>query len=86
MSERSSLLLLDDRAVAATVRAAAARIHGDYGAAACSSRFSGELRENHPITTQTMRLHNKVVDVAIDARVALFPLKSTNSAPCTLSK
>lgn len=41
VSDRSSLLLLDDRAIAATVRAAVARIHGDYGAALCS-RFSGE--------------------------------------------
>lgn len=42
MADRSRLLLLDDRAVAAAVRAAVARVHGDYGAAMCSIRFSGE--------------------------------------------
>lgn len=42
MSDRSSLLLLDDRAVSAAVKAAVARIHGDYGAALCSIRFNGE--------------------------------------------
>uniref|UniRef100_UPI0037E883EA ribonuclease P/MRP protein subunit POP5 n=1 Tax=Semicossyphus pulcher TaxID=241346 RepID=UPI0037E883EA len=40
VSDRSSLFLLDDRAVAAAVKAAVARIHGDYGAALCSIRFS----------------------------------------------
>lgn len=40
--DRRHLLLLDDRAVAASVREAVARVHGDYGAALCSSRFSGE--------------------------------------------
>uniref|UniRef100_G3PGR8 Ribonuclease P/MRP protein subunit POP5 n=1 Tax=Gasterosteus aculeatus aculeatus TaxID=481459 RepID=G3PGR8_GASAC len=39
--DRRHLLLLDDRAVAASVREAVARVHGDYGAALCSSRFSG---------------------------------------------
>lgn len=42
VSDRSSLLLLDDRAINATVKAAVARTHGDYGAALCSVRFSGE--------------------------------------------
>lgn len=42
VADRSRLLLLDDRAVAAAVRAAVARVHGDYGAALCSIRFSGE--------------------------------------------
>lgn len=42
VSDRSSLLHLDDRAVAATVKAAVARTHGDYGAALCSIRFCGE--------------------------------------------
>lgn len=41
MSESSNLLLLDDRAVAGAVRSAVARMHGDYGAALCSTRFSG---------------------------------------------
>lgn len=43
VTDRSRLLLLDDRAVAAAVRAAVARVHGDYGAAMCSMRFSGEV-------------------------------------------
>lgn len=42
VSTRSSLLHLDDRAVAAAVKAAVARTHGDYGAALCSIRFCGE--------------------------------------------
>lgn len=42
VSDRSSLLLLDDRAVSAAVKAAVARTHGDYGAALCSIRFNGE--------------------------------------------
>lgn len=42
VSDRSSLLHLDDRAVAAAVKAAVARTHGDYGAALCSIRFCGE--------------------------------------------
>lgn len=40
VSDRSRLLLLDDRAIVAAVKAAVARIHGDYGTALCS-RFSG---------------------------------------------
>ncbi|XP_076020824.1 ribonuclease P/MRP protein subunit POP5 [Genypterus blacodes] len=40
VSDRSSLLLLNDRAVREAVKAAVARIHGDYGAALCSIRFS----------------------------------------------
>ncbi|XP_061622460.1 ribonuclease P/MRP protein subunit POP5 [Phyllopteryx taeniolatus] len=39
VSDRSSLLFLDDRAIAAAVKEAVARIHGDYGAAMCSIRF-----------------------------------------------
>ncbi|KAM3611017.1 uncharacterized protein V6R79_012420 [Siganus canaliculatus] len=39
VSDRRDLLLLDDRAVLETVRAAVARIHGDYGVALCSYRF-----------------------------------------------
>ena len=41
VSDRSRLLLLDDRAIAAAVKAAVARTHGDYGAALCSIRFCG---------------------------------------------
>ncbi|XP_034548857.1 ribonuclease P/MRP protein subunit POP5 [Notolabrus celidotus] len=40
VSDRSRLLLLDDRAVAVAVKAAVARMHGDYGAALCRIRFS----------------------------------------------
>ncbi|XP_074526924.1 ribonuclease P/MRP protein subunit POP5 [Halichoeres trimaculatus] len=40
VSDRSRLLLLDDRAVALAVKSAVARIHGDYGAALCSVGFS----------------------------------------------
>nr|XP_046242590.1 ribonuclease P/MRP protein subunit POP5 [Scatophagus argus] len=47
VSERSSLLLLDDRAVAAAVKAAVARTHGDYGAALCSIRFSVKYVNAH---------------------------------------
>lgn len=43
VSDRSRLLLLDDRAVVAAVKAAVARIHGDYGTALCS-KFSGKQR------------------------------------------
>ncbi|XP_038139265.1 ribonuclease P/MRP protein subunit POP5 [Cyprinodon tularosa] len=39
VSDRRDLLKLDDRAVAGAVRAAVARIHGDYGTAICSTRF-----------------------------------------------
>lgn len=42
VSDRSLLLLLDDRAIAAAVKAVVARIHGDYGAALCSIRFCGK--------------------------------------------
>ena len=45
VSDRTRLLLLDDRAVAETVKATVARIHGDYGAAMCSIRFSGKQVE-----------------------------------------
>ncbi|XP_008296104.1 ribonuclease P/MRP protein subunit POP5 [Stegastes partitus] len=47
VSDKSQLLLLDDRAVAATVRAAVARTHGDYGAALCSIRFSVKYLNAH---------------------------------------
>ncbi|XP_042277941.1 ribonuclease P/MRP protein subunit POP5 [Thunnus albacares] len=47
VSDRSRLLLLDDRAVAAAVKAAVARIHGDYGAALCSIRFSVKYLNTH---------------------------------------
>lgn len=47
MSDRSSLLHLDDRAVAAAVKAAVARTHGDYGAALCSIRFCGKGKMIH---------------------------------------
>ncbi|KAM9857856.1 ribonuclease P/MRP protein subunit POP5 [Aulostomus maculatus] len=46
-SDRSSLLLLDDRAVAVAVKAAVARTHGDYGAALCSIRFSVKYLNTH---------------------------------------
>ncbi|XP_040051719.1 ribonuclease P/MRP protein subunit POP5 [Gasterosteus aculeatus] len=45
--DRRHLLLLDDRAVAASVREAVARVHGDYGAALCSSRFSVKYLNAH---------------------------------------
>ncbi|CAG02499.1 unnamed protein product, partial [Tetraodon nigroviridis] len=47
VSDRSSLLLLDDRAVAAAVKAAVGRAHGDYGAAACSVRFCVKYLNAH---------------------------------------
>ncbi|KAM7391698.1 hypothetical protein PAMP_022365 [Pampus punctatissimus] len=47
VSDRSRLLLLDDRAVAAAVKAAVARMHGDYGAALCSIRFSVKYLNTH---------------------------------------
>ncbi|XP_071374929.1 ribonuclease P/MRP protein subunit POP5 [Centroberyx affinis] len=47
VSDRSSLLLLDDRAVATAVKAAVARTHGDYGAALCSIRFSVKYLNAH---------------------------------------
>uniref|UniRef100_A0A3Q3WA68 Ribonuclease P/MRP protein subunit POP5 n=1 Tax=Mola mola TaxID=94237 RepID=A0A3Q3WA68_MOLML len=46
VSDRSSLLLLDDRAISGTVRAAVARTHGDYGAALCS-RFAVKYLNAH---------------------------------------
>ncbi|KAL6114620.1 pop5 [Pungitius sinensis] len=45
--DRSRLLLLDDRAVATSVKAAVARMHGDYGAALCSIRFSVKYLNAH---------------------------------------
>uniref|UniRef100_A0A3Q2Q3E8 Ribonuclease P/MRP protein subunit POP5 n=1 Tax=Fundulus heteroclitus TaxID=8078 RepID=A0A3Q2Q3E8_FUNHE len=47
VSDRSNLLKLDDRAVAGAVRAAVARIHGDYGAALCSVRFCVKYLNAH---------------------------------------
>ncbi|XP_026177075.1 ribonuclease P/MRP protein subunit POP5 [Mastacembelus armatus] len=47
VSDRSRLLLLDDRAIASAVKAAVARIHGDYGAALCSIRFSVKYLNAH---------------------------------------
>ncbi|XP_029916428.1 ribonuclease P/MRP protein subunit POP5 [Myripristis murdjan] len=47
VSDRSRLLLLDDRAVREAVRATVARIHGDYGAALCSLRFSVKYLNAH---------------------------------------
>ncbi|KAE8292546.1 Ribonuclease P/MRP protein subunit POP5 [Larimichthys crocea] len=47
VSDRSRLLLLDDRAVAAAVREAVTRIHGDYGAALCSSGFTVKYLNAH---------------------------------------
>ncbi|XP_019718023.1 ribonuclease P/MRP protein subunit POP5 [Hippocampus comes] len=40
VTDRNSLLLLNDKAIAAAVKEVVARIHGDYGAAMCSLRFS----------------------------------------------
>ncbi|XP_068594759.1 ribonuclease P/MRP protein subunit POP5 [Brachionichthys hirsutus] len=47
VSERSSLLLLDERAIAAEVKAAVARTHGDYGAAICGIRFAVKYLNAH---------------------------------------
>ncbi|XP_040898915.1 ribonuclease P/MRP protein subunit POP5 [Toxotes jaculatrix] len=47
VSDRSRLLLLDDRAIAVAVKAAVARTHGDYGAALCSIRFSVKYLNAH---------------------------------------
>ncbi|XP_026199044.1 ribonuclease P/MRP protein subunit POP5 [Anabas testudineus] len=47
VSDRSLLLLLDDRAIAAAVKSVVARIHGDYGAALCSIRFSVKYLNAH---------------------------------------
>ncbi|XP_029367167.1 ribonuclease P/MRP protein subunit POP5 [Echeneis naucrates] len=47
VSDRSRLLLLDDRAIAIAVKATVARIHGDYGAALCSVGFSVKYLNAH---------------------------------------
>ncbi|KAM9744359.1 ribonuclease P/MRP protein subunit POP5 [Menidia menidia] len=47
VTDRSDLLLLDDRAVLLAVRAAVERMHGDYGAALCSIRFSVKYLNAH---------------------------------------
>uniref|UniRef100_A0A8D3B9W6 Ribonuclease P/MRP protein subunit POP5 n=1 Tax=Scophthalmus maximus TaxID=52904 RepID=A0A8D3B9W6_SCOMX len=47
VSDRSRLLLLDDRAVATAVRAAVARTHGDYGSALCTIGFSVKYLNAH---------------------------------------
>ncbi|XP_045891841.1 ribonuclease P/MRP protein subunit POP5 [Micropterus dolomieu] len=47
VSDKSRLLLLDDRALAAAVKAAVARTHGDYGAALCSIRFAVKYLNAH---------------------------------------
>ncbi|KAM8866627.1 ribonuclease P/MRP protein subunit POP5 [Synchiropus picturatus] len=39
VTDPTSLLQIDDRAVSAAVKDAVGRIHGDYGAALCSIRF-----------------------------------------------
>ncbi|XP_005733604.1 ribonuclease P/MRP protein subunit POP5 [Pundamilia nyererei] len=47
VSDRSQLLLLDDRAIMVAVKAAVARTHGDYGAAMCSIRFCVKYLNAH---------------------------------------
>ncbi|XP_028313234.1 ribonuclease P/MRP protein subunit POP5 [Gouania willdenowi] len=47
VTERKYLLQLDDRAVAAAVREAVGRIHGDYGEALCNIRFSVKYLNAH---------------------------------------
>lgn len=47
VSDRSRLLLLNDRAIAVAVKEAVARTHGDYGAALCSIRFCGKTKHQH---------------------------------------
>ncbi|XP_029960190.1 ribonuclease P/MRP protein subunit POP5 [Salarias fasciatus] len=47
VSDRSHLLLLDDRSVGAAVKDAVARTHGDYGAALCSVRFCVKYLNAH---------------------------------------
>ncbi|XP_061907660.1 ribonuclease P/MRP protein subunit POP5 [Entelurus aequoreus] len=47
VSDRKSLLLLDDRAIFAAVKKVVARLHGDYGAAMCSIRFSVKYLNSH---------------------------------------
>ncbi|XP_063345915.1 ribonuclease P/MRP protein subunit POP5 isoform X2 [Pelmatolapia mariae] len=59
VSDRSQLLLLDDRAIMVAVKAAVARTHGDYGAAMCSIRFCGTIRtcQKFLIRYNTQQLH-----------------------------
>ncbi|XP_056233461.1 ribonuclease P/MRP protein subunit POP5 [Seriola aureovittata] len=47
VSDRSRLLLLDDRTVAVAVKAAVARTHGDYGLALSSVGFSVKYLNAH---------------------------------------
>uniref|UniRef100_A0A1A8EYY5 Ribonuclease P/MRP protein subunit POP5 n=1 Tax=Nothobranchius korthausae TaxID=1143690 RepID=A0A1A8EYY5_9TELE len=47
VSDMNDLLLLNDQAVAAAVKAAVARMHGDYGAALCSIRFHVKYLNAH---------------------------------------
>ncbi|XP_054629627.1 ribonuclease P/MRP protein subunit POP5 [Dunckerocampus dactyliophorus] len=47
VSDRNRLWLLDDRAISGAVKGAVARIHGDYGAALCSIRFSVKYLNTH---------------------------------------
>ncbi|KAM9392383.1 ribonuclease P/MRP protein subunit POP5 isoform 1-T1 [Pholidichthys leucotaenia] len=47
VSDRAQLLLLNDQAVTAAVKAAVARTHGDYGAALCSIRFGVKYLNAH---------------------------------------
>ncbi|XP_022609703.1 ribonuclease P/MRP protein subunit POP5 [Seriola dumerili] len=47
VSDRSRLLLLDDRTIAVAVKAVVARTHGDYGAALCSVGFSVKYLNAH---------------------------------------
>ncbi|XP_068166563.1 ribonuclease P/MRP protein subunit POP5 [Antennarius striatus] len=47
VSDRTSLLLLDERSIALTVRAAVGRAHGDYGMAMCSLRFTVKYLNAH---------------------------------------
>ncbi|KAM9392384.1 ribonuclease P/MRP protein subunit POP5 isoform 2-T2 [Pholidichthys leucotaenia] len=59
VSDRAQLLLLNDQAVTAAVKAAVARTHGDYGAALCSIRFGGTIRtcQKFLIRYNTQQLH-----------------------------
>uniref|UniRef100_A0A3P8VVH2 Ribonuclease P/MRP protein subunit POP5 n=1 Tax=Cynoglossus semilaevis TaxID=244447 RepID=A0A3P8VVH2_CYNSE len=47
VTDKSRLLLLDDRAVMTAVRTAVARIHGDYGAAQCIIGVSVKYMNAH---------------------------------------
>uniref|UniRef100_A0A673YJQ6 Ribonuclease P/MRP protein subunit POP5 n=1 Tax=Salmo trutta TaxID=8032 RepID=A0A673YJQ6_SALTR len=47
VSDRSNLLLLDDRAIYTATKAAVARAHGDYGAALSSLGFSVKYLNAH---------------------------------------